>query len=448
MEQKKHDILMTEGNIWKQIIFFSVPLIIGNVFQQLYNTVDSIVVGNYVGKEALAAVGSSGSLINLIVGLFVGIATGAGVLIAQYYGGHKEEKLRWAVHTSIALSIIGGLILTVAGLIFAPALLRLMGTPESVMASSVLYLKIFFLGSVFNLVYNMGAGILRAVGDSKNPLYYLCVASVVNIVLDIVFVVVLHRGVEGVGIATIISQAVSCLLVMVKLIKSKGNYRIIPKELKIDKRMAMRVIAYGVPTGIQNSIVSLSNVVVQANINSFGDSAMAGCGAYTKIDGFVMLPIMSFSMAIMTFVGQNIGAGKTERVKKGIRVTNVISASYVLIMSIILLVFGENILSFFTKEANVIGHGMTMLHIVVPFYIFIAIVNVYCGAFRGAGKPFASMVMMVSNLCGVRMAWIFAMMPVIHKLDTVLWGYPVSWITAIITVLIYSKKSNWINRYS
>ncbi|MSS62474.1 MATE family efflux transporter [Velocimicrobium porci] len=448
MEQKKQDILMTEGNIWRQVIFFSIPLIIGNVFQQLYNTVDSIVVGNYVGKEALAAVGSSGSLVNLIVGLFVGIATGAGVLIAQYYGGQKEEKLRWAVHTSITLSIIGGLILTIVGILFAPALLRLMGTPESVMSSSVLYLKIFFLGSVFNLVYNMGAGILRAVGDSKNPLYYLCVASVVNIVLDIVFVVVLHRGVEGVGIATVISQAVSCLCVMIKLMKSKGSFRIIPKQLKIDRRMAMRVIAYGVPTGIQNSIVSLSNVIVQANINSFGDSAMAGCGAYTKIDGFVMLPIVSFSMAIMTFVGQNIGAGKTDRVKKGIRVTNIISASYVLIMSIILFVFGENILSFFTKEANVINNGMIMLHILVPFYIFIAIVNVYCGAFRGAGKPFASMVMMVANLCGVRMVWIFAMMPVIHKLDTVLWGYPVSWITAIITVFIYSKKSNWINRYS
>lgn len=446
-QTKKQEVLMTEGNIWKQIIFFSIPLIIGNVFQQLYNTVDSIVVGNYVGKPALAAVGSSGSLINLIVGMFVGIATGAGVLIAQYYGGNKEEKLGWAVHTSIVLSVVGGFILTIAGLIFAPALLRLMGTPESVMSSSVSYLKIFFLGSVFNLVYNMGAGILRAVGDSKNPLYYLCVASVTNIILDILFVVVFHMGVEGVGIATIISQAVACGLVVIKLLRSKGAYRLNPKLLKIDKRMAMRVIAYGVPTGLQNSIISLSNVIVQANINSFGDAAMAGCGAYTKIDGFVMLPIMSFSMAIMTFVGQNIGAGKTERVKQGMRITNIISGGYVLIMSIFLFVFGNNLLSFFTEESNVIENGLIMLHILVPFYIVIAIVNVYSGAFRGAGKTFMSMIIMVGNLCGVRMVWIFIMMPVLHKLDTVLWGYPVSWITALFTIVIYAKKSNWIDRY-
>lgn len=446
-QSKKQEVLMTEGNIWKQIIFFSIPLIIGNVFQQLYNTVDSIVVGNYVGKPALAAVGSSGSLINLIVGMFVGIATGAGVLIAQYYGGQKEEKLSWAVHTSIALSIIGGLILTVAGLIFAPALLHLMGTPESVMPSSVSYLKIFFLGSVFNLVYNMGAGILRAVGDSKNPLYYLCVASLVNIALDILFVVVFHMGVEGVGIATVLSQAVACALVILKLIRSKGGYRLVPKLLKIDKRMAIRVIAYGVPTGLQNSVISLSNVIVQANINSFGDAAMAGCGAYTKIDGFVMLPIMSFSMAIMTFVGQNIGAGKSERVKHGMKITNIISGGYVLLMCFVLFLFGKNLLSFFTDEANVIDNGLIMLHILVPFYIFIAIVNVYSGAFRGAGKTFISMVIMVANLCGVRMLWIFIMMPVVHKLDTVLWGYPVSWITALATIYIYAKRSNWIDRY-
>lgn len=307
---------MTEGKIIKGILLFSIPLLIGNLFQQLYNTVDSIIAGNFIGKEALAAVGSSNSLINLIVGLFMGIATGAGVVISQYYGARAEKGMQEAVHTSITISIIGGIVLTGVGVVLSPQILVAMGTPQEVMDKSITYLRIFFCGSVFNILYNMGAGILRGVGDSKRPLYYLCVSSVVNIILDIIFVVVFHMGVAGTAWATVISQVVSAFMVVRALMRDDDIYRLHLKKLGISRIMLKRVLMMGIPSGIQNAIISFSNVVVQANINSFGADAMAGCSSYMKIDGFVILPIMSFGMAAMTFTGQNVGAGKRERVKK------------------------------------------------------------------------------------------------------------------------------------
>lgn len=443
-KEKNTEVLMTQGNIWKQILLFSIPLLIGNVFQQLYNTVDSVVVGKYVSTEALAAVGSSNSLINLLLGMFAGIATGAGVIIAQYFGGKMFEKLEWAVHTAIALSFIGGALLSVIGYFASGVILDWMGTPKNVMPDSTLYLRIFFLGAVFNLVYNMGAGILRAVGDSKNPLYYLCIASVTNIALDLLLVLVFKMGVAGVGIATITSQGISMILVLRKLLKCKGPYRLQVKKLRIDARMAKRIVNFGVPTGLQSSIISLSNVMVQSNINSFGDKAMAGCGAFSKIDGFIMLPIMSFSMAIMTFVGQNTGAGQTERIKKGLKVTLILSSAYVALVSLTLFVFGENIISIFTDETVVVKNAMVMMNILMPFYVVITMVNILTGAFRGAGKTMASMVIMIINLCGVRMLWIYLMRPLNPTLATVLWGYPISWFTAIFCALLYTWKGNWI----
>ncbi len=443
---KTSGILMTEGNIWKQVLLFSIPLLIGNIFQQLYNTVDSIVVGRYVGTAALAAVGSSNSLINLLIGMFSGIATGAGVIIAQYFGAKKFEKMEWAVHTAIALSFIGGILLSLVGYFTSGAILRFMGTPENVMPNSTLYLRIFFLGSIFNLVYNMCAGILRAVGNSKSPLYYLCIASVTNILLDLLFVIVLQFGVAGVGIATIISQAISMFLILRKLTKCIGPYSLHWKKVRIDGRMAKRIITFGVPAGLQSSIISLSNVIVQSNINSFGDKAMAGCSSFVKVDGFIMLPVISFSMAVMTFVGQNIGAQKYDRVKKGLWVTLVLSTVYVGIVSFLLYTFGEKVISIFTEEASVVKNGMIMMNILMPFYVVIAVVNILTGAIRGAGKSFASMVIMIVNLCGVRMLWIFIMRPLFPTLDTVLWGYPVSWITGIICALLYAWKGNWLKK--
>lgn len=442
--ETKTEVLMTEGNIWKQVLFFAIPLLIGNIFQQLYNTVDSIVVGRCVGTEALAAVGSSNSLINLLIGMFSGIATGAGVIIAQYFGAKKIEKLEWAVHTAVTISFIGGLFMSIFGYFTSGVILRWMGTPENVMPNSTLYLKIFFLGSVFNLVYNMCAGILRAVGDSKNPLYYLCVASITNIVLDLVLVVVFHMGVAGVGIATITSQGIAMVLVLIKLSTSKGVYRLSFKKLGIDGKMAKRIIAFGVPSGLQSSIISLSNVIVQSNINSFGDKAMAGCSSFNKIDGFIMLPVMSFSMAVMTFIGQNVGAHKQERVKKGLWVTLILTFIYVTIVSVLLLIFGRYVLGIFTPEADVVDNGMIMNNILMPFYVVIAIVNILTGAIRGAGKSFAAMMIMVINLCGVRMLWVALMRPIFPTLSTVLWGYPVSWITAFLCAVIYIRMVNWM----
>lgn len=439
---------MTEGEIWQQILYFSIPLLIGNLFQQLYNTVDSVVVGQFIGDDALAAVGSSASLISLIIGLFVGIATGAGVLIAQYYGARFEEKLHLAVHTAMCISIIGGVVLTVIGITCSKTLLEFMGTPEAVMPKSTVYLRIFFLGSVVNLVYNMGAGILRAVGDSKSPLYYLILASVVNIVLDILFVVVLGLGVAGVGLATIIAQGVSCVCVVSKLLHSRGAYRIEVKKIRIDKQMLGRIIQFGVPSGIQGCIISLSNVVVQANINRFGKVVMAGCSSYSKIDGFVLLPVMSFSMAIMTFVGQNVGAGKYNRVKKGVYITAIMSGIYVVITSFLLLLFGKHMLGIFSKERETIQYGLVMLKILLPFYVTISLVNVLTGAFRGAGKAMVSMIIMIVNLCGVRMLWVAIMTPRIPKIETVLWGYPVSWVTGILCCLFYAYKGNWLKQKS
>lgn len=444
IQKRSKSLDMIGGNIAKGILLFSIPLLIGNIFQQLYNTVDSVIAGNFIGKQALAAIGSSNSLINLIIGLFMGIATGAGVVIAQYYGAKDEAKMQWAVHTSITLSVIGGAILTVVGVLLSPQILIWMGTPKEVMDQAVIYLRIFFCGSVFNLVYNMGAGILRGVGDSKRPLYFLCATSVVNTILDLLFVIEFHMGVGGAALATIISQAVSAVLVMITLMKDRGIYTLHLKKLTIDTQMMKRILFLGVPTGMQSAIISFSNVVVQANINKFGQDAIAGCSSYMKIDGFVVLPIMSFGMAAMTFTGQNIGAGKIGRVKRGLVSTLLIGGIYCGIMSVLLLLFGKDALRIFSDDPAVNNAGFLMLKILAPFYIFIMAAQVFTGVFRGAGKSVAAMLLMVGSMVGIRMIWVNLLTIPYNTLDIVLWGYPVSWIFAVIGAVIYAWKGKWL----
>ncbi|WP_395013682.1 MATE family efflux transporter [Robinsoniella peoriensis] len=435
---------MTEGKIIKGILLFSIPLLIGNLFQQLYNTVDSIIAGNFIGKEALAAVGSSNSLINLIVGLFMGIATGAGVVISQYYGARAEKGMQEAVHTSITISIIGGIVLTGVGVVLSPQILVAMGTPQEVMDKSITYLRIFFCGSVFNILYNMGAGILRGVGDSKRPLYYLCVSSVVNIILDIIFVVVFHMGVAGTAWANVINQVVSEFMVVRALMRDDDIYRLHLKKLGISRIMLKRVLMMGIPSGIQNAIISFSNVVVQANINSFGADAMAGCSSYMKIDGFVILPIMSFGMAAMTFTGQNVGAGKRERVKKGAANTLMIGLTYTVAVTILLLLFGQIPLRVFSSDVAVNQNGYLMLRTVAPFYVTLTVAQVMTGVFRGAGKAVTSMLLMVGSMVGIRMLWVNIMVLFYPDLETVLWGYPVSWVFAMLGVILYAWKGKWL----
>lgn len=443
-EHKTKSFMMTEGVIWKQLLTFSIPLLIGNLFQQLYNTVDSVVVGRYIGSQALAAVGSSNSLINLIIGMFMGIATGAGVIISQYYGADDRPKLQWAVHTCIALSVIGGIILTVLGIAASPVILGWMGTPQEVMESSVIYFRIFFGGSLFNLVYNMGAGILRAVGDSKRPLYFLCISSVVNIVLDLVFVVVFHMGVAGVGYATIIAQMVSAVLVMLALIKSKEGYRVELSKLKIDMRMTKRILKIGIPSGIQQSIISLSNVIVQANINGFGAAAMAGYGAYCKIDGFVMLPLQSFCMAATTFTGQNIGAGNISRVKKGMVHGLFIGSLYTILISVVLFFQVDKVLAIFSSDAEVIRYGHITMYALLPFYGTMMVHNVLMGSFRGAGRTVATMLISVGNMCVLRMIYINLLVPFFPSYEAVLLCYPITWCTTMVMDLIYCWKVPWL----
>ncbi|MDO4329582.1 MAG: MATE family efflux transporter [Lachnospiraceae bacterium] len=445
--QKKQQVSMTEGVIWKQILAFSLPLLIGNLFQQLYNTVDSIVVGNFIGSEALAAVGSSNPLINLIIGMFLGIATGAGVIISQYYGARDQEKLSWAVHTCIALSIIGGILLTVLGVGVSPLILRLMGTPQEVMANSSVYLRIFFGGSLFNLVYNMGAGVLRAVGDSRRPLYYLCISSVVNILLDLLFVVVFGMGIAGVGYATVIAQAVSAVLVMWALLRTDDIYQVSVPKIRIDGRMMKRILALGIPSGIQQSIISLSNVIVQANINVYGASAMAGFGAYSKIDGFAMLPLQSFAIAATTFSGQNVGAGNRERVKKGIFQGIILSMGYTLLITPFLYLNVNRILTVFSSDPEVIRYGSMTMRIMLFFYMTLAVHQILMGTFRGAGKTMVTMLIGIGNMCILRMIYINLLVPYFPSYQAVLWCYPITWTTTMLMDIIYCVKAPWLPRF-
>lgn len=442
MENKKG--LMIEGVIWKQLVLFSIPLLLGNLFQQLYNTVDSIIVGNYLGSNALAAVGSSTPIINLIVGFFMGLATGAGVVISRFYGARQKENLHDSVHTAIALTFVSGLVITIIGVLISPWLLKVMGTPDNVMEHSVLYLKIYFLGIIFVMIYNMCAGILRAVGDSKNPLYVLIMTSVINIVLDLLFVVVIPMGVSGVAVATLIAQAISAVAVLIMLIKTKAEYRLILKDIRIRKDILWYIIQMGLPSAFQSSIIAFSNVIVQGNINSFGSNAMAGCSSYIKLDGFAIMPIMSFSMAITTFTGQNMGAKRYDRVKKGAKTCAILSMSVITCISILMFIFGENLIRIFTGDEKVIYYGISMLKTLVPCYIFLGIAHTFSGVLRGAGLAFVPMIILVLNMCVLRIIWLSVMMPLYHHISIVFYGYTITWITSAICMYVYYKKAHWL----
>ena len=442
--QKKKTTMMTEGIIWRQLIAFAVPLLLGNLLQQLYNTVDSIVVGQFIGSDALAAVSSSNSLINMVIGMFLGIATGAGVIISQYYGARNEKKMQDAVHTAISLCFIGGIILIVVGITFSPAILRLMGTPENVMANSVVYFRIFFAGSLFNLTYNMAAGILRAVGDSKNPLYFLAASSIANIILDILFVVVGGMGVEGVAYATVIAQALSMVLCLRTLSRTDDIYKLDLKKLSLKPSMVKMILVTGLPTGLQHSIISLSNVIVQANINAYGAMAMAGFGSYLKIDGFAQLPMQSFCLAATTFTGQNIGARKTDRVKKGIWQNMAICLIYVGVVSVAMYTYAPQLISIFSAEPEVIRFGTISMRLIIPFYAILPIHQVLMGTMRGAGKTMESMAISVGNMCVLRMIYINFLVPFFPSYEAVMMCYPITWIGTVILDVLYIWKGNWL----
>lgn len=441
-KSESHDLI--HGSIAKSIFWFSIPLLVGNLFQQLYNTVDAYVVGNFVGKEALAAVGASSPIINMLIGFFMGLATGAGVIIAQYYGAEDHDRLKKAVHSSAALTLVMSLLLTVVGLLGTNPMLHAVGIPADVFPESSTYLLIYFAGITFNLIYNMGSGILRAIGDSKRPLYFLVIACVINIILDFLFVKFFQWGVAGAGYATLIAQAIAAALVTVVLMKTDGPHQLIIKQICFDFPILKKIIMIGLPTGIQQSIVSLSNVIVQSYVNAFGSNVVAGYSASIRIDGFVNLPLQSFNMAITTFVGQNIGAKQYDRVKKGSRSALWMTAGVIGVMAISLFFFGEEFIAIFNNEPDVIQAGRTMQLAFVPFYIVLPIVQIYNGVLRGAGKSSIPMYIMVFNFVILRQIYLFFVTQITSEVFYVFMGWPVTWITCAIMFIIYYHKVDWL----
>ena len=444
---KENRGLMTEGVIWKQLLLFALPLLLGNLFQQFYNTVDSIVVGNYIGANALASVGASTPIVNLMVGMFTGLGTGAGVVIAQFFGAKDHKGVHDGVHTTIALCLVSGLVMAVVGVALSPTILRLLDTPAEIMEGSVTYLQIYFMGVMALMIYNMGSGILRAVGDSRTPLYFLMVSSVVNILLDLLFVIKIQMGVAGVAWATLIAQAISACLVLIRLMTSTESYKLILKDIRFHKKMLLETVRIGLPGGIQNAVISFSNLIVQYNINSFGAAAVAGCSAYTKIDGFAILPVMSFSMAITTFTGQNIGAKNYDRVRKGAKTCLVIALAVTLTLSGGLYLFGEKLLRVFSSDQQVLSYAVQMMHFLVPGYVCLATAHTYCGVVRGAGISMVPMLALVGNMCVLRVIWISLAMPVFHNIIVVFLGYSLTWLTSALTMMIYYHRSGWLERH-
>ena len=442
--QKKKTRLMTEGSIWKSILLFSVPLILGNLLQQLYNTADSIIVGNFVGSNALAAVGSSGSPIFLLIGFSQGIAVGAGVVVAQYLGAKDREDAQRAVHTALALAVLLGLILTIGGILVSRALLTAMDTPAEVLEDAVTYMQIYFGGVLFSVVYNMAAGILNAAGNSQRSLLYLGIASGTNILLDLVLIAGLRMGVAGAAIATDISQLVSCVLALRFLMQVQDDYRVTAREIRVHGKMAVRIIKVGLPTGIQNMVISLSNILVQAGVNGYGAAAMAGFAAYMKVDGFNILPIMSFSMAATTFVGQNFGAGKIDRVKKSLWVTLGMGVVYTILTGVLLLAFQDPIMHLFTHEEDVVAFGCTAMHYFCPFYWELSILHGLAGTVRGTGKTIPPMVVLLVSLCVFRIGWIQWVLPFFSSIDGIFLLYPVSWGLGALMMVGYAWKANWL----
>ena len=440
----KNKTVMTEGSIWKRMIRFSIPLILGNLFQQMYNTVDSIIVGNYIGSDALAAVGGSGALINLLLAFCIGASAGAGVVISQYYGAENEKGMHMAVHTTLAIAAIAGLVMTGIGIAVSPVLLEWMGTPGDILKQSALYMRIFFGGILFSVVYNFAAGILNAVGNSRKALQYLIIAAGSNVVLDWLFVVVFGMGVEGVALATDIGQFLSCVFILRFMMRSEDLFRVNLREIRLDVPMAVKIIKMGIPTGVQNMVISFSNVIIQSSVNSFGATLMAAFAAYVKIDGFNILPVLSFSMAATTFTGQNVGAGKYDRVKRGMWVSLGMGVAYTCITSVLLLAFGRQFVGVFVDDAQVITLGCYILKFFCPFYFMLAIMNILAGTVRGAGKTLPPMLVIIFALCIYRIVWIRITTSMFRDMKWIFMSYPISWIIGAALMILYTWRAKWI----
>ena len=435
---------ITEGVIWKQLLLFFFPILFGTFFQQLYNTTDAVVVGNFVGTEALAAVGGPAStIINLLVGFFVGLSSGAGVVISQYFGSNSHDKLRFAVHTAMALSVIGGAGMMVLGIATASAALSLLNTPADIMGESVLYMRIYFLGMIPSMIYNMGAGILRAIGDSKRPLYFLIASCIINIFLDLFFVVVLGLGVLGVGVATVLSQVVSAAMTLFVLLRTKESYQVRIPEIRIHQKYLSTILRIGLPAGLQSAMYSISNLVIQAAINGFGTDTVAAWTAYGKVDSFFWMIMTAYATAITTFAGQNFGAGRIDRVKKSVRVCLLMAAVTSVVFSFIVVGGGPVILRLFTQDADVIDICMGMIRVVSPAYITYICIEILSGACRGCGDAFIPMILTCFGVCVLRILWVTLVSIVSPGISQIVFSYPLTWTITSILFIIYYKKGKW-----
>lgn len=428
---------ITEGVIWKQLLIFFFPILIGTFFQQLYNTVDAVVVGRFAGKEALSSVGgSSAQIINLVVGFFTGLSAGATVIISQYYGAKDKVKLQNALHTAYAFSIVGGIIAGIVGVIATPSILKLMNTPEELLKDSAMYVRIYFAGIIFIFIYNMGAAILRAIGDAKRPLYYLIVCCGINIVLDLLLVMIFKMGVLGVAIATLIAQGVSALLVTQALMYRTEGIQLILKQIRLHKEVLLYILRIGLPTGIQSSMYSISNIIVQTALNNFGVDTMAAWAAYGKIDSIFWMINSAFGISVTTFVGQNFGAGKWDRVRKGTTVCLFMSLVSAVTLSAVLLSCGRFLFGIFSTDASVVEIGIRMMRIFTPGYFLFVFIEIYSGALRAQGHVLVTTIMTMVGICLLRIIWVTFIVPD-GTMEQIIVCYPLTWIVTATGMIIY-----------
>ncbi len=438
---------ITKGNIAKALSLYFLPVWVGTFFQYFYNTADAVIVGNFLGTNALAAVGGpSAMMVNLFVGFFVGLGTGASVLVSQFYGAKDEKNTQRAVQAAMALGIISGVIMAVLGITLSPLILRLTNTPQELVGMAMQYITIYFFGIIFMVVYNLGSSILRAIGDSRRPLIFLIISSIINIVLDIVFIVIIPMGIAGVALATVISQAISAVCVLVTLAKSGECYRLNIKKIYPHLDLLKGMMRIGVPTGIQISFYTISALIIQSSVNAFGTDTIAAWSAYIKVDGIIWMTLSAIGITITTFSGQNFGARQVLRVRKGIRFAMVFAVLACLGMAAIMLSFAPNMLMLFVDDEHVIAIGVRMMVSVIPYYALFAPVEILGGALRGAGDTFVPTIAQILFIGVLRMAWMLFVLPLNNTVEVLSYAYPVSWCITSVVISVYYLKSKWVEK--
>ncbi len=443
---KKTSADLLSGDIRTGLLRFALPLFLGQVFQQLYNMADALVVGNFLGENALAAVTSTGSLIFLIVGFFGGVYGGVGVVIARCYGAGDGHQVRRSVGTAVAGTLISGVLLTLLGYFGSPTLLRLMDTPPEVLADGVDYLGIYFLGILFVVLYNSAVGIFQAIGDSKRPLYYLLISSAVNVALDLLFVGPLGMGVKGAALATVIAQGLSAFLAFFRLSRAEGPYRVTLKGLCLDKGLLREMLRIGLPSGVQNSVIAFANVMVQSSVNVFGAAAMAGNGAFVKLEGFAFIPVNAFGAACTTFISQNIGARQFDRVKAGAKFSVIFSCACAAVIGVVFFLFAPQFISLFGRSPDAVASGVLRARICTPFSLLLACSHGIAAVCRGAGYSKVPMYIMLGAWCVLRVSYITLVTRLFHNISLVYAAYPMTWAVSTLCFLLYYNRSHWLER--